>query len=151
MKYCLNCGRELFDKDDKCDKCNSCNFINGDDCNKIIQEINSASKFRKQFLLKDQIYKKIFDLIINKEQDNYINIVSNKNINDEPIEKYFKRINEHTINQPKPQNTPHCPTCGSPDVQKIGGVERAASIGMFGIFSKKINKTFKCENCGYTW
>ena len=26
-----------------------------------------------------------------------------------------------------------------------------ASIAAFGIFSKKINKTFKCSNCGYTW
>lgn len=58
---------------------------------------------------------------------------------------------EHTINQPQPQYIPHCPTCGSPDVQKIGGVERAASIGMFGIFSRKINKSMKCRNCGYMW
>lgn len=33
----------------------------------------------------------------------------------------------------------------------MSGVERGASIATFGIFSKKINKTFKCGNCGYTW
>ena len=44
-----------------------------------------------------------------------------------------------------------CPTCGSTNVRKMGGVERGASIAAFGIFSKKINKTFKCGNCGYTW
>lgn len=49
------------------------------------------------------------------------------------------------------QNMPKCPTCGSLNVKRIGGVERAASVGMFGLFSKKINKTFKCGNCGYTW
>lgn len=48
-------------------------------------------------------------------------------------------------------NKPKCPTCGSTNIKKIGGVERGASIGAFGIFSKKINKTFKCGNCGYTW
>ena len=48
-------------------------------------------------------------------------------------------------------NTPHCPTCGSTNIKKIGGIERGASIAAFGIFSKKINKTFKCGNCGYTW
>lgn len=49
------------------------------------------------------------------------------------------------------QNIPKCPTCGSTNIRKMGGVERGASIAAFGIFSKKINKTFKCGNCGYTW
>ena len=44
-----------------------------------------------------------------------------------------------------------CPTCKSTNVSKIGAGERAASVGLFGIFSKKINKTFKCNSCGYTW
>ena len=48
-------------------------------------------------------------------------------------------------------NKVHCPTCGSTNIRKMGGVERGASIWAFGIFSKKINKTFKCGNCGYTW
>lgn len=48
-------------------------------------------------------------------------------------------------------NKPKCPTCGSTNIKKIGGIERGASIAAFGIFSKKINKTFKCNNCGYTW
>ena len=47
--------------------------------------------------------------------------------------------------------TPKCPTCQSTNIRKMGGVERGASIATFGIFSKKINKTFKCSNCGYTW
>ena len=46
---------------------------------------------------------------------------------------------------------PKCPTCGSTNIRKMGGVERGVSIAAFGIFSKKINKTFKCSNCGYTW
>ena len=48
-------------------------------------------------------------------------------------------------------NKPKCPTCGSTNIKKIGGIERGASIAAFGIFCKKINKTFKCCNCGYTW
>ena len=46
---------------------------------------------------------------------------------------------------------PKCPTCGSTNIRKMGGAERGVSIAAFGIFSKKINKTFKCGNCGYTW
>lgn len=49
------------------------------------------------------------------------------------------------------QNIPKCPTCQSTNIRKIGAVERGASIGLFGLFSRKINKTFKCGNCGYTW
>ena len=48
-------------------------------------------------------------------------------------------------------NIPKCPTCQSTNIRKIGGVERGASILTFGIFSKKINKSFKCNSCGYTW
>ena len=46
---------------------------------------------------------------------------------------------------------PKCPTCQSTNIRKMSGVERGVSIYAFGIFSKKINKTFKCQNCGYTW
>lgn len=49
------------------------------------------------------------------------------------------------------KNKPKCPTCGSTNIKKMSGIERGASIAAFGIFSKKINKTFKCCNCGYTW
>ncbi len=52
----------------------------------------------------------------------------------------------------KPQsNAPKCPTCSSTNIQKIGTGERAVSVAMLGMFSKKINKSFKCKNCGYTW
>lgn len=53
--------------------------------------------------------------------------------------------------QPINEYIPKCPTCQSTNIRKIGGVERGASILSFGVFSKKINKTFKCNNCGYTW
>ncbi|MEG1562296.1 MAG: hypothetical protein RR365_00965 [Bacteroides sp.] len=46
---------------------------------------------------------------------------------------------------------PHCPTCGSSSVEKIGGLERGVSVVVLGIFSKKINKSYKCRNCGHTW
>lgn len=39
------------------------------------------------------------------------------------------------------------PTCGSPNIKPITSTERAASLIGLGIFSKKINKTYKCLNC----
>lgn len=64
---------------------------------------------------------------------------------------YTSFHNEIPINDSSQVNIPKCPTCGSTNVRKMGGVERGASIAAFGIFSKKINKTFKCGNCGCTW
>lgn len=64
---------------------------------------------------------------------------------------YTSFHNNIPINPNNTKNTPKCPTCGSINIRKMSGVERGASIVAFGVFSKKINKTFKCGNCGYTW
>lgn len=50
----------------------------------------------------------------------------------------------------KQDTTPRCPHCKSTNIAKIGTGERIGSIAVMGIFSKKINKSFKCKNCGYT-
>lgn len=78
--------------------------------------------------------------------------------------KYSLRqsVNKHTYNHQstqsskliqstQTQNIPKCPTCGSTNIRKIKAGERTASIIGFGIFSRKANKTWKCENCGYLW
>ena len=49
------------------------------------------------------------------------------------------------------KNISKCPTCQSTNIRKIGTGERAVSILGFGILSKKINKTWKCNDCGHTW
>ena len=46
---------------------------------------------------------------------------------------------------------PKCPTCGSTNVKLIGSGERTLSIITLGLLSKKINKSFKCLDCKYTW
>lgn len=48
-------------------------------------------------------------------------------------------------------NIPKCPTCQSTNIHKIGTGERVMSVATLGFFSKKINKSFKCRNCGYIW
>lgn len=56
-----------------------------------------------------------------------------------------KQIQQSAIGKPK------CPTCSSYNVKFISGLNRGVSIAMLGIFSKKINKSFECKDCGYTW
>ena len=71
-------------------------------------------------------------------------------------------VNKHTYNHQstqsskliqstQTQNIPKCPTCGSTNIRKIKTGERTVSIIGFGIFSRKANKTWKCENCGHLW
>lgn len=65
-------------------------------------------------------------------------------------EAYQRRIN-HVPYEYNNSNKVKCPTCASTNVPKIETGERMASVAMMGIFSKKINKSFKCKSCGYTW
>ena len=57
------------------------------------------------------------------------------------------------LNQIKQQedNKPKCPHCKSTNISPIKTSERVGSIVLWGIFSKKINKSFKCNDCGMTW
>lgn len=144
MKYCSKCGRELFDRDIECDKCKSVNFISEKECKEIIEKINNANMISKKKLLKDPIYKMVYDSIINKPKD-YFNACVTNNSN-ESNKEFFDRINRHTINKPNEHNI-HCPYCNSSNVTKIGTVNRMVSTSMFGLASKKIGKQWHCDNC----
>ena len=51
----------------------------------------------------------------------------------------------------KQQNIPKCPTCGSTNVKHISTLNRAVSIGVFGLFSSKIGKNYECLDCKAKW
>lgn len=65
--------------------------------------------------------------------------------------KLQKEQHDSIVQQQCDENIPKCPHCKSTKIKKISGLNRGASIMTFGIFSKKINKSFECKNCGYTW
>lgn len=44
-----------------------------------------------------------------------------------------------------------CPNCGQVNVKKISTTSRAVSVGVAGLASDKIGKTYKCPKCGYMW
>lgn len=68
------------------------------------------------------------------------------------IEKFNTEIRKELAEEEaRKQYTPKCPTCGCPDLDKIGAGEKAVSAAVFGLFSKKIHKQFRCKNCGYEW
>lgn len=60
-------------------------------------------------------------------------------------------LREEVYGEPNPYRKVTCPTCGSTNTKKISGLSKAASVGLFGIFSQKVKHQFKCNSCGYEW
>ena len=46
---------------------------------------------------------------------------------------------------------PKCPICGSTNLKKLSFANKAVSVGVFGLLSNKINKTWECKNCKSTF
>ena len=67
---------------------------------------------------------------------------------DKQVNEIRKEIQEH---QEKQSNIPKCPTCGSTNVKHISTLNRAVSIGVFGLFSSKIGKNYECLDCKAKW
>ena len=148
-KICKSCGAISFNKEDICPVCNiplitvpfftgrKIDNLGGEDRDKYIEEITGQKlnpimvQKRKDYLKK--IYKEQKEILqkrIRKSEESRIN------------EYQQKYLAEHNI---------HCPYCNSSNVTKIGTVNRAVSVGMFGLASEKIGKTHKCNDCGSTW
>lgn len=99
-------------------------------------------------------------LVISKisEDDNFLQAMIDLKEKD-PIEYQLKisqfktqvQQQEAIKKQQSEQSKIQCPYCKSTNVKKISGTERVASVAMMGIFSKKINKSFKCNACGGTF
>ena len=145
-KICKSCGAISFNKEDICPVCNiplitvpfftgrKIDNLGGEDRDKYIEEITGQKlnpimvQKRKDYLKK--IYKEQKEILqkrIRKSEESRIN------------EYQQKYLVEHNI---------HCPYCNSSNVTKISTVNRAVSVGMFGLASKKIGKQWHCNNCG---
>ena len=164
---CPECNKEISDK---CGNCPHCGFpievqeilyeyegkqYNIIDIVKDIKENNSSSSFsliHNIFGMPDSITKEEF---ANTTEKNDI-------IYDEIIEKYLPeyaqkgyyrsdKFRDEFQKQQSEQSRVHCSYCKSTNVKKISGTERVALVVMMGIFSKIINKSFKCGNCGGTF
>ena len=143
--YCKKCGRIiLFIIEDKleCDCCHSKvypvpdEFLVGE--SKMVINKNLKQQFINEYIKTSPE----FDQYLFDHRDE---ILAKQSAEFDAKMAHGKAILEEQSRVPK------CPTCQSTNIRKMGGIERGASIYAFGLFSKKINKTFKCQNCGYTW
>ena len=148
-KICKSCGAISFNKEDICPVCNiplitvpfftgrKIDNLGGEDRDKYIEEI-TGQKLNPIMVQKRKDYlKKIY-----KEQEEILQKRIRKSEESRINEYQQKYLAEHNI---------HCPYCNSTNVTKIGTVNRAVSVGIFGLASSKIGKTHKCNDCGSTW
>ena len=129
-RICINCGYIDVSKMEACPVCQKSDWEDYDiyQIKKISTDesfVGAMIKLKNDNPIEYQLKMKQFEL--QKEQ-----------------EKQLQKIGEES-------NTPHCPHCKSTSIKPISSLNRGASIAMWGIFSKKINKSFECKNCGYTW
>lgn len=50
-----------------------------------------------------------------------------------------------------PKYVPRCPTCGCPDVERVGFGEKIVDTAVWGFLARKPKCQFRCKNCGYEW
>lgn len=150
---CPKCGEvAIFPVWDlECDRCDQ-DPVMETEYDREDYPFNMGKEKEQKFI--DFIYKK-YNLFENElfSQEAYDARIKEDQDSEEKTRRYFEECERkgikdmsHTISY-----KPKCPTCSSTNVQKIGAGERVASVGLFGLFSKKINKTFKCKDCGYSW
>lgn len=145
--YCDKCGWFWMNFDNQNDKkCEICGNTLKPVPNEYYEEVQGVS------FVSDTMKQKLIEDLVktspNFDQyyfDNAINIKGQKDEAFNAKMAHGKAILEEANRVPK------CPTCQSTNIRKMGGVERGASILALGLFSKKINKTFKCNQCGFTW
>ncbi len=143
LYYCKKCGRVLWTLDDKTKYCDCCNSQMYDIPNIYIDNFRWRDGDGKQALIEELVKTSPeFDQDLFNHRDE---ILAKQSAEFNAKMEHGKAVLEEQSHQPE------CPTCHSKNIQRISGIERGTSVAMLGLFSKKINKSFKCKNCGYTW
>lgn len=68
-------------------------------------------------------------------------------------EQQAKQEKLQSVNNERKQKLEHpkCPVCGGNHTKRITTAGRAVSVGVVGLASNKIGKSFECLDCKYTW
>lgn len=146
LMYCKRCGRLIqdgFGDNDEtsyyCDCCNSITyrvpteFLISDSVPIIKSEL-------KQQFINDYIKTSPeFDQYLFDHRDE---ILAKQSAEFDAKMEHGKAILEEG------SRTPKCTYCGSTNIRKIGLLNRAISIELWGLGSKKIGKQFHCNHCG---
>lgn len=136
-KYCINCSN-FFKKYELIDTGKSKEYF--EEKAEPIDEFSSnwEEEVRKEFIYNNPLYDRNADMQHREDMRK----LDEKNHRDAMIEQ--SRTNT--------DNTPHCPTCNSTDIEKISTSSKVGKAALFGVLAiGSITKQFKCNNCGYKW
>lgn len=135
----------------KCDKCGEIGACEGN--SGLIHKVNNCNGN----LIKTSLSYDDFWLLCDISEDNDF-LQAMIDLKEKDIIEYnlkmsqFKsQLAQQKSNKVQNDTTPRCPHCKSTNIKSISALNRGASIAMVGVFSKKINKSFECKSCGYTW
>lgn len=139
---CPMCQNEISSNAEKCPHCGkpmqkSVEINDTDICNLIL--VNNGNE--PMTMLKNVYYSKALEIKQTFEElGAKVEIVS------------ADKMNTNFIDKSESEFTIKCPNCQSANVHKIGGLSKAGSVAMFGIFAMgKVSKTYQCNKCGYRW
>ena len=145
LLVCQHCQTYFFTNLEETNLCPHCNsklevsnitYENYKSMPKVKKCKNCKRKYPKIFIKCPKCNQQLIKLSTeNKQLDKQVNEIK-------------KEIQEYQENQ---SNIPKCPTCGSTNVRHISTLNRAVSIGVFGLFSSKIGKNYECLNCKVKW
>ncbi len=135
----------------KCDKCGEIGLCS--DTENLVDKVNNCNGN----LIKVNIAEEEFDILCDISEDNnflqaMIDLKENDIIDYNLKMSQFKsQLEQQKGSKAKNDNTPRCPHCKSTNIKPISVLNRGASIAVLGVFSKKINKSFECLDCKFTW
>lgn len=134
MKLCKNCGSTAEFPSGKC-KCGSQNII----------FIVDTSQWYNMSL--DERQNKIMNILnVDANQFEIIEDMWSGN------KTYLSDCDKIKAEQKgKEQYIPHCPTCGSTNVEPISHLRKLGGLLTIGLASKSVGKTYRCLNCKYYW
>lgn len=115
-----------------------------------VQEFYDYCKpFYEEILTKrPEFDQKLFNTLIERQMEHRNNLKKRRESWDKQVEEHREFMEKYGVDTPP---RVECPYCHSTNTKKISGVERATSVGLFGLLSKKIGKSWKCNSCGSTW
>lgn len=129
---CPNCGRLKYWPDISCMHC-SCVMVN-------YQRWTNADEQGKKKMLSEY-----------KQPSSYHPVEGHPDLLEEDDKIDAKVRQELAEEQKRAKYVPRCPTCGCPDVERVGFGEKVVDTAVWGFLARKPRCQFKCRNCGYEW
>ena len=157
LALCPYCGKYWYVKDETITNIgHKCNFCMND--GRLINTKHEPIYFVAKYMTKDQYqlsehlmnnYVRCNPLYSPEFEEKRIKVEAFLDSQTTTINRKLYLDDDNELTQPD-SNIPHCPTCGSTDIEKISAGSKIGKAALFGVFSiSSIGKTYQCKNCNY--